>query len=124
MVKWCGEEYVAMNNMHSFIETKRTLIQTSNVQCHIAAPNDTLEIEIPEYGTINSIRLQMHLTGGVGEASFRPAGYSRRNSDCEGTKFSPPPNDQNTITYIDYSRHLQEKAKWSTNEIRRAVVTY
>ena len=34
--------------MHSFIETKRTSIQTTNVQCHHSAPNDTLEIEIPE----------------------------------------------------------------------------
>ena len=66
----------------------------------------------------------MHLTGGVGEASFQPAGYSRPNSDCEGTRFTPPPNDQSRISYIDYSRHLQEKARWSTEEIRRAVVTY
>ena len=36
----------------------------------------------------------------------------------------PFPNDQSRISYIDYSRHLQEKAKWSTEEIRRAVVTY
>ena len=28
------------------------------------------------------------------------------------------------ISYIDYSRHLQEKAQWSNSEIRRAVVTY
>ena len=89
LVGWCGGEYVAMNYMHSFIETKRTLIQTTNVQCNHSAPNDTLEIEIPEYGKINRIRLMMHLTGGVGEASFQPNGYSRPNSDCEGTIFMP-----------------------------------
>ena len=124
LIGWCGGEYVAMNYMHSFVETKRTLIQPSNVQCHHSAPNNTLEIEIPEYGTINKIHLMMHLTGGVGEASFQPAGYSRPNSDCEGTRFTPPANDQSRISYIDYSQHLQEKAKWSTQEIRRAVVTY
>ena len=66
----------------------------------------------------------MHLTGGVGEASFQPAGYSRPNSNCEGPRFTPLANEQSRISYIDYSRHLQEKAKWSTKEIRRAVVTY
>ena len=87
LVGWCGGEYVAMNYMHSNIETKRTTVQSTNVQCYHSSPNDTLEIELPEYGTINGIRLMMHLTGGVGEASFQPAGYSRPNSDCEGTKF-------------------------------------
>ena len=62
---------VAMNYMHSHMETKRTLIQSTNIQCHHSSPNDTLEIELPEYGTINSIRLMMHLTEGVGEASFK-----------------------------------------------------
>ena len=57
--------------MHSHVETKRTLVQSMNVQCHHSSPNDTLEIELPEYGTINSIRLMMHLTEGVGEASFK-----------------------------------------------------
>ena len=66
----------------------------------------------------------MHLTGGVGEASFQPAGFSRPNSDCEGTPFTPPANDQSRISYIDYRRHLQKKAQWSTEVIRRAVVTY
>ena len=64
----------------------------------------------------------MHLQGGVGEASFQPAGYSRPNSDCEGIEFTPPPNEQTRITYLDYSEHLREKAIWSTEKIRRAVV--
>ena len=76
LVGWCGGEYVALNYMHSNIETKRTTVQPTNVQCHHSSPNDTLEIELPEYGTINGIRLMMHLTGGVGEASFQPAGFS------------------------------------------------
>ena len=42
----------------------------------------------------------MHLTGGVGEASFQQAGYSRPNSDCEGTKFTQPANDQSRISGV------------------------
>ena len=123
-IGWCGGEYTALNYMHSDIETKRTKRQPNNVQCHHASPNDTLELEILEYGSINSIRLMMNLDGGVGEASFQPIGYSRPNSDCEGTPFTPPINDQNTISYIDYRRHFQEKEQWSTDVIHRAVVTY
>ena len=119
-VGWCGGEYTALNYMHSDIETKRSKIQPTNVQCHHASPNDTLEIELPEYGSINSIRLMMNLEGGVGEVSFQSAGYSRPNSDCEGVPFTPPANDQNRISYIDYRRHLQKKARWSTEVIRRA----
>ena len=66
----------------------------------------------------------MHLGGGVGEASFQPAGYSRPNSDCRGTKFSPPPNKQNKINYLYYAGALSKKAVWGTAEIKRAVVTY
>ena len=64
----------------------------------------------------------MHLQGGVGEASFQPAGYLRPNSDCKGKEFTPPPNEQNKITYIDYSEHLREKAMCSTEKIRREVL--
>ena len=117
-------EYVSLNYMRSNIETKRTTVQPTNVQCHHSSPNDTLEIELPEYGSINNIRLMMHLTGGVGEASFQPAGFSRPNSDCEGTPVTPPANDQSRISYIDYRGHLQKKEQWSTEVIRRAVVTY
>ena len=124
LVGWCGGEYVALNYMHRNIETKRTTVQPTNVQCHHSSPNDPLEIELPEYGTINGIQLMMHLTGGVGEASFQPGGFSRPNSDFEGSPFTPPANDQSRITYIDYRRHLEKKAQWSTHEIQRAVVTY
>ena len=46
LVGWCGGEYVALNYMHSNIETKRTTIQSTNVQCYHSSPNDTLEIEL------------------------------------------------------------------------------
>ena len=99
-------------------------ILQNNVQCHHASPNNTLELEVPEYGSINSIRLRMNLDGGVGQASFQPAGFSRPNSDCEGIPFTPPMNDQDTISYIDYRKHLETKEQWSTEVIRQAVVTY
>ena len=72
-------------------------------QCAVpsASPSDTLELIVPEYGSINEIILRMNLDGGIGEASFQPAGFSRPNSDCEGIPFTPPMNNQNTIDYID-----------------------
>ena len=117
----CGGEYTALNYMHSDIETK---ILPNNVQCHHASPNDTLELEVPEYGSINSIRLRMNLDGGVRQASFQPGGFSRPSSDCEGIPFTPPMNDQDTISYINYRKHFETKEQWSTEVIRRAVVTY
>ena len=66
----------------------------------------------------------MNLNGGIGEASFQPAGFSRPNSDCEGIPFTPLMNNQNTIDYIDNKKHFQDKEQWSTETIRRDVVTY
>ena len=45
LVGWCGGEYVAMNYMHSFIETHRTPSRMTKAQCHQSSPNDTTEIE-------------------------------------------------------------------------------
>ena len=123
-VGWCGGEYVALNYMHADIETLRTNILPTNTQCHNAAPNDTLEITVPEYGSINEIKLKTNLDGGIGEASFQPSGYSRPNSYCEGTPFTPPRNTQSYIEYIDHKRHYENKEQWPTDIIRRAVVTY
>ena len=102
----------------------RTNILPNNIQCHNTSPNDTLELTVPEYGSINEIKLRINLNGGVGEASFQPAGFSRPNSYCEGTPFTPPKNNQNSIDYIDNKKHYQNKEQWSTDTIRRAVVTY
>ena len=71
-VGWCGGEYVALNYMHADIETLRTNILPSNVQCHEADPDDTLTITIPEYGSIDELDLKIKLNGGVGEAAFQP----------------------------------------------------
>ena len=79
---------------------------------------------MPEYGSIDEINLRINLDGGVGEASFQPAGFSRPNSYCEGTPFTPPRNNQKSIDYIDNKRHYQNKEQWPTDTIRRAVVTY
>ena len=100
-IGWCGVKYTALNYMHSDIETMRTNILPNNVQCHNASPNDTLELIVPEYGSINEIELRINLDGGVGEASFQPAGFSRPNSNYEGVPFTPPMNNQNSIDYID-----------------------
>ena len=123
-IGWCGGEYVALNYMHADVETMRTNILPNNIQCHNASPNDTLELTVPEYGSINEIKLRINLDGGVGEASFQPAGFSRPNSYCEGTPFTPPKNNQKSIDYIDNKKHYQNKEQWSTDTIRRAVVTY
>ena len=83
-------EYVALNYMHADIETLRTNILPSNIQCHEAHPDDTLTITIPEYGNIEALDLKIQLNGGVGEAAFQPSGYSRPDSYCEGTHFILP----------------------------------
>ena len=123
-VGWCGGEYVALNYMHADIETLRTNILPSNVQCHEADPHDTLTITIPEYGSIEELYLKIQLNGGVGEAAFQPSGYSRPDSYCEGTPFYPPKNTGSSIEYIDFKSHYEKKEQWPTDKIRHAVVTY
>ena len=114
-IGWCRGEYTALNYMHSDIQTMRTNILLNNVQCHNASLNDTLELIVPEYGSINEIKLRINLDGGVGEASFQPAGFSRPNSYCEGTPFTPPKSNQKSIDYIDNKKHYQNKEQWSTD---------
>ena len=70
-VGWFGGEYVALNYMHADIETLRTTILPTNGQCHNAAPDDTLTITVPEYGSIDELDLRIKLDGGVGEAAFQ-----------------------------------------------------
>ena len=117
-IGWCGGEYVAMNYMHANIETMRTFILPTNIQCHNASPDQTLEITVPSYGSINEINLKIKLDGGVGEASFQP------NSYCKGNQFTPPRNTQRSLEYIDHKKHYEKKEQWEVETIRRAVVTY
>ena len=117
-------EYVAMNYMHANIETMRTFILPTSIQCHNALPDKAFEITVPSYGSINEINLKIKLDGGIGEASFQPIGFSRPDSNCKGTPFTPPKNSQKSLDYIDNKKHYQDKEKWETDTIRRAVVTY
>ena len=115
---------MALNYMHADVETLRTNILPNNIQCHQATPNGTLEVTVPEYGSINKINLRINLEGGLGEALFQPIGFSRPNSYCEGTPFTPPRNNQKSLEYIDNKKHYQDKEQWETDTIRRAVVAY
>ena len=45
-IGWCGGEYVAMNYMHANIQTMRTFILPTDIQCHNALPDQTLEITV------------------------------------------------------------------------------
>ena len=115
---------MAMNYMHADIETMRTYILPTNIQCHHALPDQTLEITVPSYGSINEINLKIKLDGGIGEASFQPNGFSRPNSYCKGNPFTPPRNTQKSLEYIDYKKHYEDKEQWEVETIRRTVVTY
>ena len=110
--------------MHADIETLRTNILPSEIQCHEADPDDTITITTPEYGSIEALDLKLQLKGGVGEAMFQPSGYSRPDSYCRGTPFYPPRNKGDSIEYIDFKSHYEKKEQWPTSKIRRAVVTY
>ena len=114
-------EYVAMNYMHANVETLRTYILPTNIQCHHALPDQTLEITVPSYGSINEINLKIKLDGGIGEASFQPIGFSRPNSYCKGTSFTPPRNNQKSLEYIDNKKHYQDKEQWEVDTIRRGA---
>ena len=67
LVGWCGGEYVAENYMHSMMETHRMLIESKKAECYYAHPNETINVEIPPYGNIRRLRLQLELKGGVAD---------------------------------------------------------
>ena len=77
---WCGGEYVLENYMHANIETLRTNILPSHIQCHEADPYDTITITTPQYGSIEALDMKIQLRGGVGEAMFQPSRYLRPDS--------------------------------------------
>ena len=89
-VGWCGGEYVALNYMHADIETLRTNILPSNIQCHEADPDDTLTITIPEYGSIDELDLKIQLNGEVGEAAFQPLATQGPTFTAKGPHFILP----------------------------------
>ena len=55
---------------------------------------------------------------------FQPKGFSRPDSWCKGFPFLPPANKDDAIRYKDYKNFFEDKKMWSTEMIRRAIVTY
>ena len=110
--------------MHADIETLRSTIIPTKIQCNEADPDGTITITTPEYGSIEALDLKLKLQGGVGESMFQPSGFSRPDSWCKGTPFYPPRNEDDAIEYIDFQSHYEKKKLWPTSKIRRAVVTY
>ena len=58
-VGWCGGEFALENYMHADIETLRTNILPSEVQCHEADPDGTITITTPENGCIEALDLKL-----------------------------------------------------------------
>ena len=98
---WCGGEFAIESYMHADLETLRSSILPTEVQCNEADPDGTITITTPEYGSIEALDLKLQLEGGVGEDMFQPSGFSRPDSWCRGTPFYPPRNTDDSIEYLD-----------------------
>ena len=105
-VGYCGGIGSAYNFMHASFEKHGAYIRTTKAACHQSSPDGTLQVSIPSYGNIQRVDLEMHLEGGLAEASFQPVGYSRPNSYFSGELFQPPSNDQSRITYLNFENSL------------------
>ena len=70
-VGWFGRSG-AWNFMHSLLQTYQGIIQPTEAQCHNSGPDEALELNIPAYGNIKSIKVRVDLDGGVGQMSFQP----------------------------------------------------
>ena len=110
--------------MHNDLETLRSTIIPTELDCHQAELDGTIKISTPEYGSIEALDIKLQLRGGKGTAMFQPIGFSRPDSWCKGTAFYPPKNDDEAIEYLDFSSQYERKKLWPTSKIRRAVVTY
>ena len=106
-VGWCGGEFAIENYMHQDLETLRSQIIPSELDCHQAELDGTIKISTPEYGSIEALDLKLQLNGGKGSAMFQPIGFSRPDSWCKGTAFYPPKNDDEAIEYLDFSSHYE-----------------
>ena len=89
-VGWCGGEFAIESYMHADIETLRSTIIPTKIQCNEADPDGTISITTPGYGSIEPLDLKLKLQGGVGESMFQPSGFSRPDSWCKGYPFYPP----------------------------------
>ena len=110
--------------MHQDLQTLRSQIIPSELDCQQAELDGTIKLTTPEYGSIEALDLKLQLNGGRGSAMFQPIGFSRPDSWCRGTAFYPPKNHDQSIEYLDFSSHFERKKMWATDKIRRAVVTY
>ena len=110
--------------MHQDLQTLRSQIIPSELDCQQAELDGTIKLTTPEYGSIEALDLKLQLNGGRGAAMFQPLGFSRPDSWCRGTAFYPPKNHDQSIEYLDFSSHFERKKMWATDKIRRAVVTY
>ena len=79
-VGWCGGEFAIESYMHADLETLRSTILPTELQCHEADPDGTITISTPEYGSIEALDLKLQLRGGKGMAMFQPIGFSRPDS--------------------------------------------
>ena len=70
LVGSCGGIGSTYNFMHASFETHRAYVRTTKTACHQSSPDGKLRISIPDYGNIRRIELEMHLEGGLAEASF------------------------------------------------------
>ena len=123
-VGYCGGEYAISSYTHNDIETLRDNIIPSAVQCNLAEPNGYLPITTPQYGSLQPLEIELKLKGGVGIGMFQPKGFSRPDSWCKGFPFLPPANKDDSIRYKNFKNFFEDKKMWSTEMIRRAIVTY
>ena len=110
--------------MHQDLQTLRSQIIVSELDCMQAELDGTIKLSTLDYGSIEALDLKLQLSRGRGVAMFQPIGFSRPDSWCRGSAFYPPRNHDQSIQYLDYSSHFERKKMWATEKIRRAVVTY
>ena len=73
-VGWCGGEYALENFMHQDIQTLRTQILVSELDCHKAQLDGLLKVSTPDCGSIQDLMLE--LEGGKSQSMFQPIGVS------------------------------------------------
>ena len=79
-VGWCGGEFAIESYMHQDLETLRSQIIPTELDCHQAELDGTIKISTPEYGSIEALDLKLQLHGGKGSVMFQPIGFSRPDS--------------------------------------------
>ena len=73
--------------MHQDLETLRSQIIPSELDCQQAELDGTIKLTTPEYGSIEALDLKLQLNGGRGSAMFQPLGFSVRIAGAEAQHF-------------------------------------